>query len=256
MISPLQFVWSLLEGDYSPSEALILLSLGYLMRENGAKVSRKFLSIKTGLSTSTVTRVIKRLKNRAVIKVESSKRDDGSTSINIYSFSDYTPTHGEHRGVAPRLDKYSIYYNNNTNISFNKSKNDYTANFEAVYNLYPKKPINRTKKKLSFQKYQKIKYLSPQLIYSAVKNRVDAYKIEHHNEEKEFQYLEGLQILLQQDLHQFLSSSEHEKGEFVMPVPKNSLNIKNTSLIDSSKLMKVPFRSINQINKEINYDEN
>ena len=41
-----------------------------------------------------------------------------------------------------------------------------------------------------------------------------------------------------------------------MPVPKNSLTIKNTSLIDSSKLMKVPFRSINQINKEINYDEN
>ena len=251
MKSPLNYIWKLIDGDYSASETLILLSLGYLMRDSGARVSRKFLSIKTGLSTSTVTRVIKSLKDKSIISVQSSKRDDGSTSINTYTFCDYTPTQSEQRGVAQRAGKYNNIITNINNTSFNKSKSKYNPSFLEVYNIYPKKPVGRTNKAKSATKYSLIK-LEPRLILDAVKNRVTAYCLEHDNP-KEFKYLESLQSLLTKDLIQFLTPEQHPDGEFILPDKvKQSINIKGTNLINTSTLLNAPFRSITEINKDQN----
>jgi len=248
MTSPLNYIWKLIDGDYSASEKLILLSLGYLMRKNGARVSRKFLSIKTGLSTSSVTRVLKSLKDKNVISVQSSKREDGSTSINTYAFCDYTPSHGEQGGVSPRAGKYNNINTNIINTSFNKSKSKYNPNFLEVYNIYPKKPVGRTNKAKSATKYSLIKLDEP-LILDAVKNRLTAYSLEQDNP-NDYQFLEGLQVLLTKDLVQFLTSEQHPDGEFILPdkVPQ-SINIKGTNLINTSTLLNTPFRSITEINK-------
>mgnify|MGYP005640521987 CR=1 FL=1 len=246
-----EFVWHMIDLIPSAPETLILFALSYVMTDTGAKISRKYLSIKTGLSVRTVTNVIKSLREQGILDVKRSMRDDGSTSINTYSFSRYPPSRKCTEGVQEMPDKYNNILNiNKTNIIY-KSKSKYNPYFLEVYNFYPREPVGRTNKSKSALKFGLIKDLDNNLILEAVKNRLTAYSLEQNNP-NDYQFLEGLQVLLAKDLTQFLTKTQHPDGEFVLPVATRNSNmfIKNTNLVNTSSLLANPnIRSIAEISK-------